>query len=328
MTTPLPRRLFTLLAATALATPFTAQAQAWPAAKPITLVVPFTAGGSVDFSARLVATKLGERLKQSVVVENVAGAGGAIGVSKVVQANPDGYTLVVGPDSPIVIGRLVNPSAFRYDPLADLAPVGLISTAPMVLVARPGLPAKDFGEFVKLAKKEPGKYNYATSGIGTVLQLAMELLKDQTGTFVTHIPYRGGAQIASDVIGNQVDLAMLVATTAAPHITAGRVKALGVTGAKRLPNLPQVPAFAEMPGLKGYEMNTWIGLFAPGKTPPEVVARINQELNEVLKSDEIKAKFSEQGATAGNGSPTQFGTFVREEYARNQKIVQRANIKE
>ncbi|HEX5390759.1 MAG TPA: tripartite tricarboxylate transporter substrate binding protein [Burkholderiaceae bacterium] len=328
MTTPLPRRLFTLLAATALATPFTAQAQAWPAAKPITLVVPFTAGGSVDFSARLVATKLGERLKQSVVVENVAGAGGAIGVSKVVQANPDGYTLVVGPDSPIVIGRLINPSAFRYDPLADLAPVGLISTAPMVLVARPGLPAKDFGEFVKLAKKEPGKYNYATSGIGTVLQLAMELLKDQTGTFVTHIPYRGGAQIASDVIGNQVDLAMLVATTAMPHISAGRVKALGVTGAKRLPNLPQVPAFAEMPGLKGYEMNTWIGLFAPGKTPPEVVARINQELNEVLKSDEIKAKFSEQGATAGNGSPAQFGTFVREEYARNQKIVQRANIKE
>ena len=156
----------------------------------------------------------------------------------------------------------------------------------------------------------------------------MELLKDQTGTFVTHIPYRGGAQIASDVIGNQVDLAMLVATTAMPHISAGRVKALGVTGAKRLPNLPQVPAFAEMPGLKGYEMNTWIGLFAPGKTPPEVVARINQELNEVLKSDEIKAKFSEQGATAGNGSPAQFGAFVREEYARNQKIVQRANIKE
>lgn len=324
----LPRRLFTLLAATALALPFTAQAQAWPGAKPITLVVPFTPGGSVDFSARLIATKLGERLRQSVVVENVPGAGGAIGVSRVVQAAPDGYTLVVGPDSPIVIGRLVNPAAFKYDPLADLAPVGMVSTAPMVLIARPGLPVDSFADFIALAKKEPGKYSYATSGVGTVLQLAMELLKEQTGTFVTHIPYRGGTQIATDVIGNQVDLAMLVATTAAPHVSGGRVKALGVTGARRLPNLPQVPAFAEMPGLKGYEMNSWMGLFAPAKTPPEIVARLNQELNEVLKSDEVKTKFGEQGAQAGSGSPAQFAAFVRAEYARNQQIVKRANIKE
>ena len=321
------RALVALAAFAACATVTAAHAQAFPN-RPIRVVVPFPAGGGTDIIAREVTQKVTQSTGWVFVVENKPGAGGNLGVEAVAKSSADGYTLVLGPDSPIVIGRLVNPSAFRYDPLADLAPVGLISTAPMVLVARPGLPAKDFGEFVKLAKKEPGKYNYATSGIGTVLQLAMELLKDQTGTFVTHIPYRGGAQIASDVIGNQVDLAMLVATTAAPHITAGRVKALGVTGAKRLPNLPQVPAFAEMPGLKGYEMNTWIGLFAPGKTPPEVVARINQELNEVLKSDEIKAKFSEQGATAGNGSPAQFGTFVREEYARNQKIVQRANIKE
>lgn len=312
----------------AAASPLLASAQAWPGAKPITLVVPFTAGGSVDFSARLVATRLGERLKQSVVVENVAGAGGAIGVTRVTQANPDGYTLVVGPDSPIAIGRLVNPAAFKYDPLTDLAPVGLISTAPMVLVARPGLPVNSYAEFVQLAKKSPGRYSYATSGIGTVLQLSMELLKEQSGTFVTHIPYRGGAQIASDVIGNQVDLAMLVATTAAPHVLAGRVKALGVTGGKRLAALPQVPTFGEMPGLKGYEMNTWIGLFAPARTPADIVSRLNHELGEVLKSDEVRAKFAEQGATAGSGSAAEFGAFVRAEYTRNQKIVQRANIKE
>lgn len=328
MSAPLPRRLFTLLAATALALPFAAQAQNWPAAKPITLVVPFTPGGSVDFSARLIANQLGERLKQSVVVENVPGAGGAIGVSRVVQAAPDGYTLFVGPDSPIVIGRLVNPAAFKHDPLTELAPVGMVSTAPMVLIARPGLPVNSFADFVALAKKEPGRYSYATSGVGTVLQLAMELLKEQTGTFVTHIPYRGGTQIATDVIGNQVDLAMLVATTAAPHVGSGRVKALGVTGAKRLPNLPQVPAFAEMPGLKGYEMNSWMGLFAPARTPPEIIARLNQALNEALQADEVKTKFSEQGAQPGSGSPAQFGAFVRAEYTRNQQIVKRANIKE
>jgi hypothetical protein len=170
-----PRRLL-LAAALCAAMPTAALAQAWPTAKPITLIVPYTAGGSVDVNARLVAQRLGERLKQSVVIDNVSGAGGAIGVAKAVNATPDGYTLVVGPDSAIAIGKLVNPTAFRFDPLKDLAPVGLLNTAPMVLVARPGLEAQTFADFVKLAKAKPGQYNYATSGVGTVLQLAMELL--------------------------------------------------------------------------------------------------------------------------------------------------------
>src|SRR5688572_16387447 len=199
-----PFALATLLAA-ALPGAVLAQA-AWPTAKPITLIVPYSAGGSVDYNARLVATRLAERLKQSVVIENVSGAGGAIGVAKAVNAAPDGYTLVVGPDSAIAIGRLVNPSAFKFDPLKDLTPVGMLNTAPMVLVARPGLEAQTYADFVKLAKAKPGAYNYATSGVGTVLQLAMELLKQRSGIFVTHVPYRGGAQIATDVIGNQVDL--------------------------------------------------------------------------------------------------------------------------
>jgi tripartite-type tricarboxylate transporter receptor subunit TctC len=305
-----------------------AQPAAWPSAKPITLIVPYSAGGSVDFNARLVATKLGERLKQSVVIENVTGAGGAIGVAKAVNAAPDGYTLVAGPDSAIAIGRLINPGAFKFDPLKDLAPVGMLNTAPMVLVARPGLPAKDFGEFVKLAKASPGKYNYATSGVGTVLQLAMELLKERSGTFVTHVPYRGGAQIATDVIGNQVDLAMLVSTSAIPHVNGNRLKALGVTGSKRLDALPNVPAFDELPGLKGYSMVSWTGIFAPASTPPAIVARINQELNAVLKDSEVRAKLLEQGALPGSGSAEELGRFVQAEYARNQKIMQAANIKE
>ncbi len=228
-----PRRLL-LAAALCAALPTAALAQAWPAARPITLIVPYTAGGSVDVNARLIATRLGERLKQSVVIENVSGAGGAIGVAKAVNAAPDGYTLVVGPDSAIAIGKLVNPTAFRFDPLKDLAPVGLLNTAPMVLVARPGLEAQTFTDFVKLAKARLGKYNYATSGVGTVLQLAMELLKERSGIFVTHVPYRGGAQIATDVIGDQVDLAMLVSTSAIPHVNGKRLKALGVTSSKRL----------------------------------------------------------------------------------------------
>jgi tripartite-type tricarboxylate transporter receptor subunit TctC len=321
-----PLLLASLLAA---ALPGTAFAQAaWPGAKPITLIVPYSAGGSVDYNTRLVATKLGERLKQSVVIENVTGAGGAIGVAKAVNAPPDGYTLVAGPDSAIAIGKLVNPAAFKFDPLKDLAPVGMLNTAPMVLVARPGLPAGSFAEFVKLAKAAPGKYNYATSGVGTVLQLAMELLKERTGIFVTHVPYRGGAQIATDVIGNQVDLAMLVSTSAIPHVTGNRLKALGVTGAKRLDALPNVPAFDEMPGLKGYSMVSWTGIFAPAATPPATVKRLNEELNAVLKDPEVRAKLQEQGALPGSGSAEELGKFVQTEYARNQKIVQAANIKE
>ena len=323
-----PRRLL-LAAALCAALPTAALAQAaWPAAKPITLIVPFTAGGSVDVNARLVAQRLGERLKQSVVVENVAGAGGAIGVAKAVNAAPDGYTLVAGPDSAIAIGKLVNPSAFRFDPLKDLAPVGMLNTAPMVLVARPDLEAQTFSDFVKLAKAKPGKYNYATSGVGTVLQLAMELLKERSGIFVTHVPYRGGAQIATDVIGEQVDLAMLVSTSAIPHVNGKRLKALGITGTKRLSALPNVPTFDEMPGLKGFDMVSWTGIFAPAKTPPAVVAHINQELNAVLQEEAVRAKLVEQGALPGSGTPESFAKFVQAEYARNQKIVQTANIKE
>lgn len=327
---PLPRTLKALLACAALLTIAApgAQAQAnWPT-KPVTLVVPFTPGGNVDVVARMVAEKLGPRLGQAVVVDNVAGAGGAIGVSRVAkQAAPDGHTLVVGPDSPIVIGKLVNPSAFKFDPLKDLAPITLLQTAPMVLVAQPKLPAADYAALVRLAKAEPGKLNYATSGIGTVLQLAMELLKQRSGIFVTHIPYRGGTQIATDLMGGQIDTAMMVSTSVIPHLQSGKLKALGVTDSKRLAALPQVPAFAEMPGLEGFEMNSWIGVFAPAKTPPDVLRRLNQEFNAVLKLPEIQAKFREQGALPAGMTEQEFARFLQAEYERNAQIVRSASIK-
>src|SRR5437762_7401661 len=183
------------IVALALCLPFSLWAQAWPTVKPITLIVPFTPGGNVDFAARLFATRLQQTLKQSVIVENVAGAGGIVGVQKTVHSPPDGYTLLVGVDSPISIARFVTPSAVRYDSLRDLAPIGMLNAAPMIIVARPGLPADSFAELLKLARAQPGKLSYATSGVGTVLHLAMERVKTQAGIDILHVPYKGGAPI-------------------------------------------------------------------------------------------------------------------------------------
>lgn len=319
-----------LVLAASLLLAFSAHAQgpAWPSAKPVTLIVPFTAGGSVDFIARQVATKLGERINQTVVIENVAGAGGAIGLQKAVNAAPDGYTLVAGPDSAIAIGKLVNPAAYRFDPLKDLVPVGMLNTAPMLLVSRTDLPIKSYADFVKLAKAGPGKYTYATSGVGTVLHLAMEQLKQRSGIFVTHVPYRGGAQIANDVMGKQVDLAMLVSASSIPHVRSGGLKALGVTGKQRLASLPDVPTFDEMPGLKGYDALTWTGIFAPKGTPAAIVSKLNEALNEALKDNDVRARLAEQGALPGGGSAEALGSFAQTEYARNQKLVPTLNLKD
>ena len=326
-----PLKPLAAMAALGLAAAWAPLAQAqpvWPAAKPITLIVPFTAGGSVDTVARLLGDELGKRLKQSVVVDNVTGAGGTVGVAKAANAAPDGYTLVMGADSPIAIAPYANPKAVRYDVARDLAPVGLVNTAPMVLVARPDLPVKNLTELVALAKKEPGKLNYATSGIGTVLHLAMEIIKQQGHFFATHVPYRGGAQIATDVIGGQVDLAMLISVSAAPQINAGKLKAIAVTGAKRLSILPNVPTVAETPGFKGYDVVAWTGLFAPARTPPAVVEQLNQALNAVLSSPEVRAKLQEQGAVPGSGSVQDFSAFVQREQKRYAQAVQAAGIKE
>jgi tripartite-type tricarboxylate transporter receptor subunit TctC len=323
------RRAALAALAAGAALPNAAHAQpAWPAAKPISLVVPFTAGGNVDSTARLVAQKLEARLKQTLVIENVPGAGGLVGVGRVAQAAPDGYTLVMAFDGPIAITRHVNPQAMRFDPSRDLVPVALTTTAPMVLVAKPTLPASTMAEFIALAKREPGRLSYATSGIGTVLHLAMEMIKDRARIFVVHIPYRGGAQIATDVIGNQVDLAMVVSTSATPHVLAGRMKALAVTGRQRLPQLPGVPTLAETPALAGIDVTSWTGVFAPAKTPQPIVERLNAEILEVLKADDVRGKLVEGGATPGSLTAPGFAKFVADEQQRFAKIVKSANIQE
>ena len=307
-----------------------AQAQtpaAWPAAKPMSVVVPFAAGGAVDYAARMVVTKLGERLGQSMVIDNVAGAGGVVGTAKVARATPDGYTLLVAPDSTIVIAPLVTPDAVKYDPLKDLVPVGLINITPLILVASPGLPVNNFAELLRYARANPGKLNYASPGVGNLLHVAMEALLQQAGINIVHVPYKSTPQIVSDLIGNQIELALLVPSTGLPHIKGGKIKALGLTVNERLTASPEIPPLSDSPELKGYYVTTSIGLFVPGKTSPAIVERLNRELNAVLSSPEVRKPFEEQAATIGKGSGADYAEFLRKELVRNAVVVKAANIK-
>ena len=307
-----------------------AQAQtpaAWPAAKPISVVVPFAAGGAVDYAARMVVNKLGERLGQSMVIDNVAGAGGVVGTAKVARATPDGYTLLVAPDSTIVIAPLVTPDAVKYDPLKDLVPVGLINITPLILVASPGLPVNNFADLLRYARANPGKLNYASPGVGNLLHVAMEALLQQAGINVVHVPYKSTPQIVSDLIGNQIELALLVPSTGLPHIKGGKIKALGLTVNERLTASPEIPPLSDSPELKGYYVTTSIGLFVPAKTSPAIIERLNRELNAVLSSPEVRRPFEEQAATIGKGSGADYAEFLRKELVRNAVVIKAANIK-
>ncbi|NUO86612.1 MAG: tripartite tricarboxylate transporter substrate binding protein [Cupriavidus sp.] len=303
-----------------------AAAATWPT-KPITLVVGYTAGGSVDLVARTIAPELGKRLGQSVVIENLGGAGGTIGAAKVVKAEADGYTLLMGSGSEVSIARLTNP-AVRYDGEKDLAPVTFVGTQPMVLVGKPGLPAKNAAELITLAKAQPGKLSYASSGVGTPLNLAGELIKQQGRVEITHVPYKGASAMATDLLGGQIDLAGMVLSSALPHIQANRVQAYGVTNARRSPVAPNVPALAETTALKGVDMGVWFGLMGPASLPKPVVERLNTEMQAVLAMPEVKKKLAEAGVEVAPGNPAQFGSFIRRETGRYRTIVQTAGIQQ
>jgi len=300
---------------------------AWPT-KPITLIVPVGPGGNIDVTARLIGQKLSERLGQTIVVDNVAGVGGVLGVTRAVRAAPDGYTVLIGMDGPISVAQLINP-AVQYDAERDLIPVGLVTIAPVTLLARPGFPAKTMDEMIDLARANPGTLTYATSGVGTVLHLALELVQQQAGIELMHVPYhRGGAQIINDVMGNIVDMGTLVSTTATPMILHGDLRALGVTSKERLQALPDVPAFSEAKALPGYDLNTWTGFFVPAGTPDAIVQKLNTELNTVLNLPDVRKTLLEVGATpGGQTTPASFKAFLDQEKATYTRIVERANIK-
>jgi tripartite-type tricarboxylate transporter receptor subunit TctC len=297
--------------------------QPWPAGKPVTLVVGYPAGGSVDLVARIVAEPLSKRLGTPVVVENVGGAGGTLGAQKVVSATPDGYTLLLGSGSEVSIARLFN-SAVRYNGETDLAPIGLIGITPMVFVAGPKSGVKTMDEALARSRREPNKLNFASSGIGTPLHVSGELINLLSGSSFSHVPYRGAAQMVQDVLGGNVEYGVFVLSSALPHIEAGKMLALGVTTPARSRAAPQIPALSETPRLAGYDMNVWFGLFGPARLPASMTARLNKELNEILRDQTVWQKLQKAGISNDGGTPQALAGFVKMETQRVRAVVNRA----
>ncbi|MBA4342539.1 MAG: ABC transporter substrate-binding protein [Methylibium sp.] len=297
-------------------------AEAFPK-RPITLVVGYAAGGSVDLVARTVAPELSKRLGQQVLVENAAGAGGTLGAYRVVAAQPDGYTLLMGSPSEVGINALISKRS-RYNALTDLAPVGMIGSQPLVLVTTPRVPVSDIASFRSYVAARPGKLAYASSGIGTPLHLAGELIKSEGRLFMLHIPYRGAAPMVTDLLGGQVDFAVFVLSSALPHIQEGRMRAIGVTSAKRSAAAAQIPALAEDKTFAGVDLGVWFGLFAPAKTPAPIMGHLQKELREVLRQPDVIAKLQAAGLTLTPDLDAR--KFVRSEVERFAKIVEFAKI--
>lgn len=293
--------------------------------KPITLVIGYPPGGSTDLTGRAVGLELSQRLGVPVVIENVGGAGGAIGAQKVANAAPDGYTLLVGANNEVAISRLVNPSV-RYE-LKDFTPIGLVASQPLVLVASPAAGVKNANDLLALLKKNPGKYSYGSSGVGTSLHLAGEMVKQQGGVFMTHVPYRGVAPLTNDLLGGNIEFGMFVLSSALPYIRNGKMVALGTTEAKRSAITPDVPALGESPALKGLDISVWFALLGPAKLPEPVQARLKKALAEILQSPDFRKKM-EASSSVVPAVPVDLDRFLVTETAKYQKIVQFANIKE
>ena len=310
----------------ALAWPAAAWAQAWPTAKTIRLVIPFPAGGATDIIGRTVAQSLAAALGQQVVVDNKPGAGGTIGADMVAKAAPDGYTLLMATSSTHSIGPALNPK-MPYNAFKDFAPISHVANAPSVLVVGKDSPANTAQDLIKLIKTHPGKYNFGSSGIGTYPHLSAEMLKWRAGgLFVVHIPYRGTGLVVTDLIAGQIAFLMDSVVSAQPHISGGRVRPLAVTGARRSASLPNVPTFTEI-GVPGMEFSNWFGVFAPAGTPPDIVQRLNRELNTLLRSADVIDKLSKTGAEVAGGTPEQFAKTYRDENESWKAVIRRANMK-
>jgi len=293
--------------------------------KPIRLIVPFAPGGVTDTSGRLVAEALGKRLGQSIVVENKPGASGNIGTQQVALAAPDGYTLLLGFDGTLVINPHVFPN-FPFDVQKDLAPVGKIGDATLIIVAHPSFPAKTLGELIAYSKKQPDGVSYGTSGVGGTPHIAGELLKQRTGARLTHIPYKGGGQAMTDALGGNIPLVYTAVAGALQHVKAGKLVPIAVSSAKRVGSLPDTPTFIEA-GVPGFEVSSWVAILAPAKTPHAVVDKLNRELNAVLNDPAIVEKLATLGITATPGSPQQLADQIRTDLAKYGPVVKAAGIK-
>ncbi|MEN9780924.1 MAG: hypothetical protein RL014_2072 [Pseudomonadota bacterium] len=311
-----------LTAAAALALPVAAHAQAYPS-KPVRLVVPFPAGGATDLFARVLSQKLGEKLGQSVVVENRPGAGGTLGSDLVAKAQADGYTLLLATSSTHTIGPNLNPR-MPYDAVRDFTPIAHVGNAPSIMLVPNTSPARSVKEWIDHSRKNPGRLNYGSSGNGTIVQLTAELFKAQAGLFVVHIPYRGTALAIPDLASGKLDVMFDSLPTGLPHVREGRLRALGVTSLKRTPLAPELPAISEV--LPGFESNTWFGLYGPRGLPDGVVARANAAANEALADADIKDRLSRLGIEPVGGTPAQFTQMLASDMAKWKRIISERKI--
>jgi tripartite-type tricarboxylate transporter receptor subunit TctC len=298
-------------------------AQTYPA-KPIRFLVPFPPGGGNDTIARAVGYKLTQALGQQVIVDNRAGAGGIIGAEMAAHSAPDGYTIFLGG----VASQAINPvlhAKLGYDPVKDFAPVSLIASAPLVLVVHPSVPAKSVRDLIRLAKAQPGKLNFASNGKGGSSHLAAEMFLMMTATRMVHVPYKGLSPALTDLLSGQVQLMFSSTVAILPQIHAGKLRALGVTGARRTAAMPDVPTIAEA-GVPGYETASWYGVLAPAGTPPAIVERLAREIAAIARAPDMRERLAADGADPIGSSPAEFGAHIKRELARWSKVIKEARV--
>jgi tripartite-type tricarboxylate transporter receptor subunit TctC len=318
--TPLAAACLTLLA---LAAGHVA-AEEYPV-RPVRMIIGFPPGGATDLVARIIAPKLGETLKQQVVIDNRAGANGTIGAELAASATPDGYNLHLGTLGALVISPTIT--KVSYDPLKDFSTISMTVQLQNMFLVHPTVAAKSIPDLIKLAKQKPNALNYASSGLGSPGHLAGELFKTMAKVDMVHIPYKGGGPALSDLLGGQVPIFVAVISTGVPPVKAGRAVALAVTGAKRSTALPDVPTVAETPGLKGYEASNWYGMMAPAGTPQAIINRLNKDLTTVLQSPDIRDALLMRGIDAETSTPDEFTAYIKSESAKWGKVIRAANLK-
>jgi tripartite-type tricarboxylate transporter receptor subunit TctC len=317
------KALLTSIALTVLLAPSLAVGQAYPA-KAIRVVVPFAPGGTSDIIGRTLGQKLSEAWMQPVIMDNRAGVAGSLGAAIAAKSPPDGYTLLVGNVGPIAINGMIYKS-IGYDSLKDFTPITLAVTAPQIVVVHPSVPAKTFKEFNALVRKQKGNITFGSSGPGSVSHLSGELYKRMTKTDMLHVPFKASAFITTAVLGGEIDLVFSDMAVVLPHVQAGRLRALAVTGAKRTPLVPDLPTVDES-GLPGFVMTSWWGMFGPAGVPPSIVTQLNNELTRILRNADVQKTFATLGVDAASSTPEELGALVRSEVPKYAKLIEEIGI--